>query len=227
MSSVTSARFAALALAGAAVGCLPGCNAGHTGVSSSALAPGMRDEDRGRIARNVVDPNAPFTIPAPRLVMRDAILDPSGVPACSPAQLSLFESRAEINGARHAVRFTLANNQAACRLGGFPSITLLQADGTVLGGVRIRRVSDDTVQASLTSQAGGSMNDVLDAPSPQVLLPAKGQAAFELGWTSGPSCAEVSRIAIAAPGTTQSVEISRPIQLCEDQLLITAVSDAR
>ena len=230
MSSSSPAHTAAVAVFTVLLLCATGCSGTRGSVSSSALAPGMRGEVAGsRMARNVANPNGPFAVVAPHLAVREPLLDVNGVPSCAPQQLSLFESRAEINGVHHAVRLTLENSGSACRLSGFPSITLLQADGSVLGGVRIEKVSSSAMRASLTASSVMQEAAALDTPSPQVLLPARGEAAFEVGWTSGPRCAEVSRIAIAAPGMVSSVQnstmqVAHPIQICEDQVLITAIS---
>ncbi len=201
-----------------------GCGEARARPSSAATAPGLRDGDMVRVAHNVANPNGPFSIPSPRLAQRPQLLDVNAVPPCDPSALSVFESRAEVNGMHHAVRFSLANGGQACRLGGFPSITLLRADGTVIGGVRIRKISADTMRASLTAPSTVHADANLDAPSPQVLLAAKEEAAFELGWTSGPRCESVSRIAMAAPGSTVSMQVSHAINVCENQVLLTAVA---
>ncbi len=216
------AQRASMAVLGALLCCI-GCNGTPGRVSSSALAPGMHGEERPSKAR-VADPNGPFTIAAPRLVARKPLLDVNGVPECGADQLSLFESRAEIHGLHHAVGFTLRNSGAACRLSGFPSITLLGEDGGVLGSIRIEKVSRSALRAYLVDPAQAREAAMPDAPSPRILLTGQDEAAFEVAWTSGPRCAEASRIAIAAPGALSSVEIARPLQVCEDQVLITAVS---
>ena len=211
--------------------CASGCNGTGAGISGNAVAPGMRGDESGtRVARNVANPNAPFAVAAPHLAVREPLLDVNAVPGCASQQLSLFESRAEINGSHHAVRFTLQNAGPACRLSGFPSITLLRADGAVLGGVRVEKISESAMRASLTAPAMAQESAAMDGPSPQILLSTKGQAAFEVGWTSGPRCAEVSRIAVSAPGMVSAapggtMQVARPIQICEDQVLITAVSE--
>ena len=185
-----------------------------------------------RMSHNVADPNAPFTVmpPGPRLAVRQpAVLDVNGLPPCDPGQITLYESRAQANGPHHTLRLSLANTGEACRLGGFPSISLLGADGTVLGNIRIHKVSNQSMTASLASPllpAAVKQEAEFDMPSPQVLLSAKGQADFQLGWTSGPNCEQVSRIAVAAPGTTRSILISRALAVCEDQVLITAIGTA-
>lgn len=179
-------------------------------------------------ARNVADPNGPFFVKAagPHLSQRQTLLDVNGVPNCTPAQLTVWESEARSNGNRHSLRFSIGNAGEACRLGGFPSISLLRADGSVLGNVDLRRVSDSTFAASLSGAKSNpaSADESLAAPSPAVLLSKDGRAGFQLGWTTGPACESVSRLAIGMPGATRAVVIPRPLQVCEDQVLITAVS---
>ncbi len=208
---------------------LAGCQSPHSGLSKRATAPGLRDSDGavdGSMARNVAAPNGPYTLAAakPRLAVREAILDVDGVPACAPGQLGLFESRAQANGLRHTVRFTLSNQGSACRIGGFPSVSLLGADGTILGQIRLRKVSDTGMAAMLAT--GTRRETAVDGASPQILLPSQGHAAFDLGWTTGPACVQVSRIAIAAPGSTETVVIPRTLSVCEDQVLVTQVASA-
>ncbi len=206
---------------------LPGCNQVRAGQSSRANAPGLRGDEMVKRAHNVADPNAPFSVPAPRLAVRQSLLDVNDVAPCAPAQVTLFESRAQANASHHTLRLTLENTGEACRLGGFPSVSLLGAGGEVLGNIRIRKVSSDTMQASLDPAAlpaSAQAGEQPAAPSPQILLSARSGADFQLGWTSGANCQQVSRIAVAAPGTTRSILIPRPLAVCEDQVLITAVS---
>ncbi len=219
----------AIALAGmlaAATGC------GHIQASGSsrAGAPALQEEGSVRTGHNVADPNAPFTMmPAvARLATREPLLDVNGVPACAPAALGIFESRSQANGPHHTARFTVENSGEACRLGGFPAITLLESNGTVLGNIHIRKVSAQSMAATLGPAPAAGMQAASDPdePSPEILLTARGQAAFELGWTAGSTCEQVARIAIAAPGSTATITIPRMLSVCEDQVLLTAVSPA-
>ncbi len=177
---------------------------------------------RGKVA----DPNAPFmTHPArPQLSKREAVLDPNGVPECSPSQLSLFESRAQSSGVHHTVQFSIANAGEACRVSGFPSVALLRADGSVLGNVHLMRVTAESMAATLGPGKGSIQDSGLDEPSPEVLLPTRGMAEFQLGWITGPACDQVSRIVLAAPGSTRSVVIQRQLVVCENRVLVTAVA---
>jgi hypothetical protein len=143
---------------------------------------------------------------------------------CAETQLSLFETRSRLNGNNHTLRLTLANQGNACRLGGFPAITLLGPDGSILEGIDIQKVSADTLSASLsTSPTPAVADQATSQPSDEVLLPARGSAAFELGWTSGPNCTQVSRLAVSAPGNTESSYVPRQLSLCENRLMVTPV----
>jgi hypothetical protein len=203
-----------------------GCSSVHVPGGSLASAPGLRNGDSMPMRRNVADPNAPFTLmPQPaHLEKREPILDIDEVPDCAPQQLNFFESRAESNGPHHSLRFTIANGGTACRLGGFPSITLLAPDGSVLGGIHVRKVSRQSLAATLGPVSSAPRDAALDRPSPQVLVLARGQAAFQLGWTTGANCEQVGRIAIAAPGQTATIVIPRTLTVCESQVLVTAVA---
>jgi hypothetical protein len=238
--STTAAAVAGIVLA--AIAGLPGCNSGPHG-SQTATAPPLGNGDRisrsnGR--HNVADPNAPFLIRSgdPRLDKRPPILDTNGVPACAPGQLSLFESRARIYGTHHTLRLSIGNHGEACRIGGFPAISLLDARGQVLASVVTEKVSAQTMTASVEQKvAAGNASSSAAQPtdptspqavSPQVLVPYSGTANFELGWTTGPDCPQVNRIAVGAPGTADApqapVFINRPLQLCNGLLMVTAVT---
>jgi hypothetical protein len=175
--------------------------------------------------RNVADPNAPFTLrpKTPQLAKRQQILDVNGVPVCAETQLSLFETRSRLNGNNHTLRLTLENQGTACHLIGFPAITLLGADGSVLPGIEIHKVSADILAASLSPSAS-STETAPSGPSGEVLLPARGDAVFELGWTSGANCTQVSRLAVSAPGNTEPSYVPRQLSVCENRLMVTAVA---
>jgi hypothetical protein len=207
---------------------LTACNS--SGTRQNGTAPNMNG-DAMPINRNVADPNAPFTLrprkagDTPQLAARQPILDENGVPTCLESQLSLFETRSRMNGNNHTLRLTLENQGTACRLMGFPAVTLLGADGSVLKGITVQKVSAAALAASLTPARAGSEPGAEEVqPSPEVLLPPKSDAAFELGWSSGPGCAQVDRIAVSAPGNTQPSYVPRQLSLCGNSLLLTAVA---
>ena len=155
---------------------------------------------------------------------------------CSAASLSLFESGAHVDGSRRSVRLNLVNHaRLACRLSGYPSISLLRPDGSLLGNVLIEKVTATTLEAEFakqsphpaavaTVQVGAEQTRA--GTSPVVMLAPAGEATFEVGWTSGAGrCDQVGSIAVAAPGMTQSFSVSHPLSICEGRILVTAVSD--
>ncbi len=212
---------AGVLIAGLMAFSLAGCRDARGPHLARAGAPslGMDGEPR-----NAANPNAPFAVPAgsPQLRARPQILDINGVLPCVQEQLTLFESGAQSSGAHHTARIAFENTGSACRLGGFPSITLLRADGSVAGSVQLEKVSRVSMAATLKSGSGEEA--AFEGPAPQVLLPSHGEAAFELGWITGPECERIGRIAIGAPGSTRPTLLPRPLTVCEDRILVTAVA---
>lgn len=224
-------RHTTLAVTAAGVMLLvTGCNQVRGSSAAYRGAPGLDSDGPAlHVAHNVAEPNGPFALrdTSPRLSPRPVLLDINGVPDCNPEHLNLFESQAQANGVHHTLRLTIANTGEACRLGGFPSISLMQTDGTVLGQVRVEKVSTSSMEASLAPAGVMQVaSDASDAPSPLVLLPVKGEVAFRVGWTSGPDCIQAARIAVSAPGSLVPVMISRDLTVCEDRVMITAVGSS-
>jgi hypothetical protein len=216
----------------AAVVCLALTACNSSGSRQSGTAPNMNGDSMPTM-RNVADPNAPFTLrpQAPHLAKRQPVLDVNGVPVCVESQLSLFESRSRLNGNRHTLQLTFENQSAACRLSGFPAVTFLSADGTVLSGIAIQKESAEALAGWLkpqpaAGQPGASQQSGAPGvqPSAEVLLPPRGDAVFELGWTSGSECPQVSRLAVSAPGNTVPSYIPRQLAVCDQQILMTAVA---
>ena len=172
----------------------------------------------------MTNPNGPFTLAnrSPRLTNRPTAIDVEAAEPCQAQQLSAFESGSQMDGNRRAVRLSLVNQGSApCRLGGYPSITLLRKDGTLVGSILIDKVTASTLTADLIAAPA---SDGAPGPSPQVLLPASGgRASFNIGWLTGENCDEVAQIAIAAPGTTHSFSINHPISVCAGRIQVTAV----
>ncbi len=215
-------RSSGLVLLVAAAAGLAGCTAGPTPRLAKANAPLA---DGGGPARGMTNPNGPFTLVSrsPRLATRPAAIDVEAAPSCNAQDLSVFESGSQVNGDRRAVRLTLVNHGSSpCRLGGYPSISLLHKDGTLVGSITIDKMSGGTLTANLTAAPAGE-SEV--GPSPQVLLGASGgEASFNIGWQTGEQCDEVAQIAIAAPGTTSSFSINHPINVCAGRIQVTAMN---
>ena len=201
---------------------LAGCQGARGPRLAKAGAPGLDGEPR-----NAANPNAPFAMSSaglqgPRLRQRELLLDVNGVPRCDGMQLALDESGAASSETHHVVRLSFRNTGEACRLSGFPTVTLIREDGSIAGSVRLERISDERMAATL--KPVGAQDSGLPGPSPQVLLPALRSAAFQLGWTAGPDCERISRVAVGAPDTTRPSVLARPLTVCENRVLITAVA---
>ncbi len=206
---------------------LTGCNQIRAGTSRQAGAPGI--ENNTSQARNAANPNGPLISikSAPHLAQRATLLDVSNLEPCQPVKLTLSETQAQSSGSSRTLRFNLINVGEACRLGGFPAISLLGPNGKVLTNVQIHKVSTTAMEASIAlpgTTPARSQDSPGTAPSQQIMLAKEGQAEFQIGWTTGTGCEQVSRIAVAAPGTTRSILIGRPLAVCDGEILLTAVS---
>lgn len=206
---------------------LTGCSQIRNGATLHAGAP--RLESNTAQARNAANPNGPLNVvkPAPHLTQRATLLDIDELEPCQPTKLTLSETQAQSSGFSRTLRLSLINTGEACRLGGFPAVSLLGPTGNVLANVQIHKVSATGMAASMAlsgNVAGSSQDSSGSAPSPQIMLAANDEAEFQIGWTTGPDCEQVSRIAVAAPGTTRSILIGRPLAVCNGEVLLTAVS---
>ena len=227
-STKSLAIASSIALAASLLGC-SGARSSHVAYST---APGLREE-ASLNSRGGANPNAPYAMVdhTAHLVTRPTQVDLSAAVPCMASDLSLFESGAHVDGNRRSVRLNLVNHaKEACRLSGYPAISLLRADGSLLGSLQIEKVVATTLEAALTSPRGGGLNqvastDVAPAPSAPVLLLPAGEAAFEVGWTSGPDCDQVGAIAVAAPGTVQTFVVRHTLTVCDGRIRVTAVND--
>lgn len=205
-----------------------GCNTARTNRSAYGNPPALH-EDAPLTSRGGANPNAPYVMldRSAHLVKRDAPIDLNAAEPCAAVDLGLFESGAHVDGDRRSVRLNLVNHTTrACRLSGYPSISLLRQDGSLIGSVAIEKVTATTLEAALKPKPPkGALEDAAARPSPYVLLAPSGEATFEVGWTSGAHCDQVGAIAVAAPGTLQSFTVHHAFKLCEGRILITAVSD--
>ena len=224
----TLAATSLSALTALSVGCA-GANRGRLAYSA---APKLQ-EDAPLSTRGGANPNAPYAVidHGAHLVTRPTQVDLNAAAPCDASDLSLFESGAHVEGDRRSVRLNLVNHaKEACRLGGYPAISLLREDGSLLGNVRIEKVTATTLEAAISSSPANAAKsapsaDVGPMPSPEVLLPPAGEAAFEIGWTSGQACDQVGSIAVAAAGTVQTFVVRHALTVCEGRIRITAVSD--
>ena len=224
--SIASRQLAHFGFAVAALSLLAGCTAARPSKASYAKVPSLQ-EDAPLGARGGANPNAPYTVVdhSARLVKRPAVFDVNAAEPCAAADLSLFESGAHVDGDRRSVRLNLVNHAAQpCRLNGYPAISLLRQDGSLIGSISIEKVTATTLDAAFHAKAAPDA-DKDSGPSPYVLLAPSGEATFEVGWTSGSNCDQVGSIAVAAPGTVQSFTVRHSLNVCEGRILVTAVSD--
>jgi hypothetical protein len=210
---------------------LSGCTGARTSRSAYATAPGLNED--APLDHGGANPNAPYTVVdhSAHLVKRPAILDVNGAEPCAAAELSLFESGARVDGERRSVRLNLVNHaKIPCRLSGYPAISLLRPDGTLIGSIAIEKVTRTKLEAALQPAGRAKVGvqaaaEVENQPAPEVLLAPGGEAAFEVGWTSGTQCDQVGMIAVAAPGTLQSFTVRHALTVCKGRILVTALSD--
>ncbi len=209
-----------------------GCSAGPSPRLSHGSAPALNGDVP---ARGMTNPNGPFTLAGhtPRLATRPTAVDVEAAAPCLAQDLSVFESGSQVEGVRRQVRLSLVNHGSGpCRLGGYPSVSLLRRDGTLVGTVAIEKVTSGTLTAEFTAAASQGSPESPRSPEVvesqglpvQVLLtPSGGEAVFLIGWQTGAACEEVAQIAIAAPGTTSSFRINHAINVCSGRIQVTAV----
>ena len=210
---------------------LSGCAGAHSGQLAYSTAPGLH-EDAPLSSRGGANPNAPYAMVdhTAHLVTRPTQVDINAAAPCAASDLSLFESGAHVDGDRRSVRLNLVNHaKEACQLSGYPAISLLRADGSLLGSLRIEKVTATTLEAAVSAPLSDASRNsasakLTSAPSVAVLLLPAGEAAFEVGWTSGPNCDQVGSIAVAAPGTVQTFVVRHTLTVCESRIRITAMS---
>ncbi len=155
------------------------------------------------------------------------MVDVNAVAPCAAGDLSLFESGAHVDGERRSIRLNLVNHaQEPCRLSGYPAISLLRKDGSLIGSIAVEKITATTLDAAFHPRGDATVTQVsASQPPAYVLLAPSGEAAFEIGWTSRPDCDQVGAIAVAAPGTLQSFTVNHTLSICEGRILVTAIND--
>ncbi len=208
--SSTSLLALALLPASLAVGCTRRAGVQHRGMG----APGLTSDAPLR-ERAGTNPNAPYTEKAepPRLLKRAQILGSSAAEPCTAESLDSSEISARMSGNFRVLELAFVNRgRAACTLGGYPSITLLDTAGNVVGGLEVTKVSYNAMEARLTSGPAAAAAEL--APTPAVLLAPGDAANFEIGWTSGEGCPQIGSLVVAAPRTLRNFTIAHPISVC-------------
>lgn len=183
-----------------------------TAVAASGIAP-----DDAALHPN---PNAPYLIPGagPRLIPRQAAMDTSHAGPCDPNVLSVEEIAGDSNGSLRSVKLAFMNRGASpCRLGGYPGISLADSNGESIGKIAIERVTPERVVAELSHSEPGGTGE----PTPEVMLLPHQVAAFQVAWTTGPSCSAVSRIIVSLPDSQRSFGIPQPMTICAGRIQVT------
>jgi hypothetical protein len=184
-------------------------------------APVLLNEDAPR-AHGGTNPNAPYMVAAasPQLVKRSGATASSANP-CESKDLSVTEIAAAVNGNYRAIKLAFDNEGLApCRLGGYPSISLLDQSGTPVANLVVDRVTASSIRARL---AEGPLQTAAATRDAQIIISPKGEAWFQVGWSTGEDCPVVSRISVSAPGSSESFSVTHPLTVCEGRVAITTL----
>jgi Protein of unknown function (DUF4232) len=222
-------RILLIALAGCISVCWPWMEGCSHSTHTSALrggAPVLLQEDDGpHNQRGGTNPNAPYmyTVAAskPQLVKRAEGFSADTSDPCNSKDLVVTEIAAAVNGKYRAVKLAFDNQGlTSCHLSGYPSIALLDKSGTPVASIVVDRVTVSTLSAQLVQ---GPVQAATPKPAAQVLLTPKGEAWFQIGWSTGDGCPVVSRISVSAPGDTESFTVNHPLTVCDGHVQITTL----
>jgi hypothetical protein len=192
----------------------------------------MLQEDGPQNPRGGTNPNAPYLVAAtkPQLVKRSDGMTADNADACDSKNLSVTEIAAAVNGKYRAVKLAFDNQGITpCRLGGYPSISLLDQSGTPVASVVVDRVTASTLSAQLAPPSTPAPAESAGKPEAdgkagaQVLLMPKSEAWFQIGWSTGDGCPVVSRISVSAPGAAESFVVNHPLTICDGHVQITTL----
>jgi hypothetical protein len=167
------------------------------------------------------NPNAPYLLPAgenPHLIARATAAEAENAALCDPQVLSVEEVAGDANGVFRSVKLAFMNRGATpCKLGGYPSVALVNTEGENIGSVSMEKVSSAQVVAELTSTHPAASS----GPAPSVTLMPHAVAAFQVVWTTGAECPRVGRILVTAPGTRRVFSINQPLRICTGRIQVT------
>jgi hypothetical protein len=159
-------------------------------------------------------------VDTPRLIPRATAEDAQNAGPCDPEELSVEEIAGDANGAFRSIKLAFMNRGAVpCRLGGYPGVALVDAEGAMIGSVSLEKISPAEVVAELGKKQAVDLN----GPAAAVTLMPHAVAAFQVVWTSGPTCSSVSRIIVTAPGTERAFSVSQPMRICTGRIQVTAL----
>ncbi|MFP5228839.1 MAG: DUF4232 domain-containing protein [Acidobacteriota bacterium] len=167
------------------------------------------------------NPNAPYMVaggPSPRLIARATAADAENAGACDPEVLSVEEVAGDANGVFRSVKLAFMNRGALpCKLGGYPSVALVDGQGINVGSVTVEKVGFAQVLAEF--QKAGPAESGPAAPT--VTLMPHAVAAFQVVWTTGPDCSRVARILVTAPESRRTFSIPQPLRICAGKIQVT------
>lgn len=201
-------------------GCLlavcAGCAGSRPGSAKLVAAHGSAPDD----AALHVNPNAPFITPGatPRLVPRPTEIDVKDARACDANVLSVDEIAGTANGSYRSVKLAFMNRgPIPCTLGGYPAVSLFDAEGQSIGNIEMEKVTAEKVTAELSE----APTPAATAPTAQVTLMPHAVAEFEVAWSAGTNCSKVARIVVRAPGSEKTFAIARPMSICAGRIQVT------
>lgn len=206
---------------------MEGCAHLHQGSSINAKAPAILSEDSPR-AHGGTNPNAPYTMTSakPQLVKRTVATDTSTLKVCDGDQLEITEISAAMNDNYRALKLAFSNKSTTpCRLGGYPTIQLEDAQGLLVASLVVDKVTTSTLSAELSQGLvpASSTEPSLTEPGAQVNLTANGEAWFQMGWKTAEGCPVISRISVSAPDSQKSFTVNRPLTICEGRIQVTTL----
>jgi len=218
-------RFAPFALAGSLILIGPILESCAHSTHTSGLkggAPVLLNEDSPR-SHGGTNPNAPYLVAAagPQLVKRSEATPSTTTNPCESKDLAVTEIAAAVNGNYRAVKLAFDNEGITpCRIGGYPTILLLDSTGTPVANLVVDRVTTSSIGARL---AQGPISAAESKSDAQITIAPRGEAWFQVGWSTGQNCPVVSRISVTAPGGTESFAVNHPLTVCEGRVQITTL----
>lgn len=195
----------------------------HTS-SLKGNAPTLLNEDSPR-AHGGTNPNAPYLLAtaSPQLVRRSGGSSSTTASPCNSKDLTVTEIAAAVNGNYRAIKLAFDNEGLApCRIGGYPSISLLDQSGTPVANLVVDRVTASSVRARL-AEGPAQATSATATNDAQITIDPKGEAWFQVGWSTGQDCPVVSRISVSAPGSSESFSVTHPLTVCEGHVQITTL----
>jgi len=203
-----------------ATGCMlavcAGCSGTRAAGRANVAAQGVAPDD---VALHP-NPNAPYILPGgtPHLIPRATALEADNAGPCEPDVLSVEEIAGDANGLFRSVKLAFMNRgPIPCTLGGYPSVSLFDAEGQSIGNIEMEKVTAEKVTAEFSE----APTPASAAPTAQVTLMPHAVAAFEVVWTTGAECSRVGRILVTAPGTKRTFTIAQPLRICTGRIQVT------